>query len=119
MKVSIGVSARGCGLVLVAAPTWRRTSKGTIMTKQSSTKARAISPKPDAEKVATPSKLDRLVTLLRQPGGAAIDELTAGTGWQNHSVRGALAGTLKKKGHAISSEVTDGVRRYRIAEAQA
>ena len=65
------------------------------------------------------SKLDTLVALLRQPSGATIQELAAATKWQTHSVRGALAGTLKKKGHVISSEVVEGVRRYRIAEARA
>ena len=71
------------------------------------------------EKPAGTSKLDTLVTLLRQPNGATVADMSAATGWQTHSVRGALAGTLKKKGHTISSEVTDGVRRYRIAEPQA
>jgi hypothetical protein len=33
-------------------------------------------------------------------------------------VRGALAGTLKKKGHSISSEIVDGTRRYRIQKVQ-
>ena len=75
-------------------------------------------PKSKTDKGASTSKLDTLVTLLRQPGGATIQELAAATAWQIHSVRGALAGTLKKKGHTISSEVVDGVRRYRIAEAQ-
>ena len=65
------------------------------------------------------TKLDTLVALLRRPTGASIQELATATAWQTHSVRGALAGTLKKKGHTISSEVVDRVRRYRIAEAQA
>ena len=65
------------------------------------------------------SKLDTLIGLLKQPTGATIAELTTATGWQTHSVRGALAGSLKKKGHTISSEVRNGVRRYRIAEARA
>ena len=60
-----------------------------------------------------------LVALLRQTNGASIDELATATAWQKHSVRGALAGTLKKKGHVISLNVIDGVRRYRIAQAQA
>ena len=64
------------------------------------------------------SKLDILLNLLRQPKGATIQELATGTAWQTHSVRGALAGTLKKKGYVITSAVV-GVRRYRIAEAQA
>jgi hypothetical protein len=66
-----------------------------------------------------PSKLETLVGLLHTPSGATITELAKATAWQKHSVRGALAGTLKKKGHTITSEVSDGVRRYRIAEAQA
>lgn len=65
-----------------------------------------------------PSKLERLVAQLARPQGATLAELTAATGWQAHSVRGALAGSLKKKGHVITSEKVDGVRRYRIAAAQ-
>ena len=73
----------------------------------------------DTGKVVGPSKLDTMVNLLRQPTGTSIEELASATAWQKHSVRGALAGTLKKKGHVISSDVVDGVRRYRIAEAHA
>jgi hypothetical protein len=76
-------------------------------------------PKTGADKAKSTSKLDTLVALLRQPRGASIDELATATAWQKHSVRGALAGTLKKKGHVISSDVVDEVRRYRIAETQA
>ena len=36
------------------------------------------------------------------------------TGWQTHSVRGALAGSLKRKGHVVTSDKVDGVRRYRV-----
>jgi hypothetical protein len=85
----------------------------------SAAKPRHSTPKTGTDKVKGTSKLDTLVTLLRQPNGASIDELATATAWQKHSVRGALAGTLKKKGHAISSEVVQGVRRYRIAETQA
>lgn len=60
-----------------------------------------------------------LVKLLQQPQGATIRELASATGWQNHSVRGALAGTLKKKGHAVTSDKVDGLRRYRIVELAA
>jgi hypothetical protein len=85
----------------------------------SSAKPRRSTPKVSTDKVRGTSKLDTLVALLRKANGASIEELTAATSWQKHSVRGALAGTLKKKGHTISSEVVDGVRRYRIAEVQA
>jgi hypothetical protein len=80
---------------------------------------RGIKSKTAGDKAKGTSKLDTLVALLRQTMGASIDELATATAWQKHSVRGALAGTLKKKGHVISSNVIDGVRRYRIAKAQA
>ena len=67
---------------------------------------------------ATPTKLDRMITLLRQKKGASLEELCTVTGWQAHSVRGAIAGSLKKKGHVITSEKIDGVRRYRIGDPQ-
>ena len=50
--------------------------------------------------------------MLSRPQGASIADLTSATGWQAHSVRGAMAGALKKKGHTITSEKADGVRRY-------
>lgn len=60
-----------------------------------------------------PSKLDMIEVLLRAPQGATIAELMAATGWQQHTVRGALAGALKKRGIAITSDKPDGVRHYR------
>lgn len=64
-----------------------------------------------------PSKLDTLEKLLGRKNGASIAEMTKVTGWQQHSVRGAVAGALKKRGHTITSEKADGVRRYRIEAA--
>jgi Protein of unknown function (DUF3489) len=60
------------------------------------------------------SKLDTLEKLLRRKNGATIADLTKSTGWQQHSVRGALAGAMKKRGHNITSDKVDGTRRYRI-----
>ena len=66
---------------------------------------------------ATPkSNLDLLIARLRRPAGASIEDLAKVTGWQAHSVRGAMAGALRKKGHAVTSDKVDGVRRYRIVE---
>ena len=62
---------------------------------------------------ASASKLDRLSALLARPGGASIAEMMAATEWQAHSVRGALAGALKRRGLTIASHKIDGVRRYR------
>ena len=61
------------------------------------------------------SKSDRLIDLLSRPAGATIDAMIKVTDWQAHSVRGFLAGTLKKKGHDLSSEVDRaGVRHYHL-----
>ena len=38
-----------------------------------------------------------LIEMLRAEGGATIEEIVATTGWQSHTVRGAIAGALKKK----------------------
>ena len=71
-----------------------------------------------APEPATPKgKLGQLVELLRAPGGGTIEAMSAATGWQAHSVRGALAGSLKKKlGLAVVSEKTQAGRVYRIIE---
>ncbi len=65
------------------------------------------------------SKLDALITALRRPNGATIAELMEATGWQAHSVRGAISGNLKKKLKLqVTSEVIDGRGRiYGIAGA--
>ncbi|MEL7153293.1 MAG: DUF3489 domain-containing protein [Pseudomonadota bacterium] len=64
------------------------------------------------------TKIDMLKKLLGRKNGASIAEMTKATGWQQHSVRSAMAGALKKRGHAIASEKINGTRRYRIEAAQ-
>jgi hypothetical protein len=57
-----------------------------------------------------------MLTLLSRPEGASVAEMMLATNWQQHSVRGFLAGTVKKKlGFPLtSSKAADDVRRYRI-----
>jgi hypothetical protein len=60
-------------------------------------------------------KVGRLVELLRRPGGATIPDMMAVTGWQRHSVRGAIAGAIKKKlGLPVISQKAEAGRVYRI-----
>jgi predicted ArsR family transcriptional regulator len=63
------------------------------------------------------SKQARLIEMLKRAGGATIDEVVKALGWQPHTVRGAMAGALKKKlGLKIESEkIEERGRVYRIA----
>ena len=55
------------------------------------------------------TKQETLIEMLRAEGGATIDEIVAETGWQAHTVRGAISGALKKKlGLTIASEKVEG-----------
>ncbi len=63
------------------------------------------------------SKQARLIEMLKRKKGASIEEIVEAFGWQPHTVRGAIAGALKKKlGLKIESEKVDGRRVYRIVE---
>lgn len=64
------------------------------------------------------TKQSLLIDLLTRRRGATIAEISEATGWQAHSVRGAISGTLKKTlGFTIASEkVDDRGRVYRIVE---
>lgn len=85
------------------------------MTKKKASGGTAKASPKKAAKAKT-SKLARLEAMLRQPAGATIEQLGRSLGWQHHSVRGAIAGSLKKKGIAVTSEKPEsGDRIYRIA----
>ena len=68
---------------------------------------------------APKGKLGLVIAMLRRPQGASIDDLAAATGWQVHSVRGALSGAIKKKlGLAVVSDKTEVGRVYRIVPGE-
>jgi hypothetical protein len=84
-------------------------------------RATAKNAKGAAKTASTPrteSKQSQLIAMLKQPDGATIVEITKALEWQPHTVRGAIAGALKKKlGLNVQSEkVDDRGRVYRIAE---
>ena len=89
-----------------------RTSKAAHRAKR---KARAH---PKSTPALPTTRLDPLATLPAQRKGASIAEMMSATGWQGHSVRGALAGSLKRRGLIITPEKRDGIRRYRSGGAQ-
>ena len=73
---------------------------------------------PETPAAATPvTKAEMVLKKLRAPRGVTVQTLMEATGWQAHSVRGFLSGTVRKKlGFNVLSEIgKDGARRYRIS----
>ena len=63
------------------------------------------------------SKQARIIAMLRAPSGATIATMVHATGWQQHSVRGFLAGVVRKKlGLNLISDAGESGRVYRIAD---
>jgi hypothetical protein len=68
-----------------------------------------------SRKTRANSKQDKIIEMLRRPQGATIKAIMKATGWQQHSVRGFFAGTVRKKLKLkLVSEKTGGDRVYRI-----
>jgi hypothetical protein len=86
--------------------------------------ARKISgkPRPRSTKSAVQSdtKHARIIAMLRAPAGTTIAAIMTATDWQQHSVRGFLAGVVRKKLDLnLVSELTDKGRIYRIKDGKA
>jgi len=109
--------------------------KTTNATATPTTKARVAKPSAKAAppkakpgpKAATPkkpptaphggSKTNKILDLLKRPGGVSLTELVKATGWQPNSVRGFLSGTIgKKMGTPVESfKSAEGDRSYRLS----
>ena len=80
-------------------------------------KARSRASRTAAPRSRDGSKQAQLIAMLRRANGATVDEIAEALSWQRHTVRGAIAGALKKKlGLDVTSEKDDTRGRiYRIA----
>jgi Protein of unknown function (DUF3489) len=69
--------------------------------KAKAAKAKATKPeKAEAHEKPTPragTKQAQMIELLKRPEGATVEQIAAATGWQHHTIRGAISGALKKK----------------------
>ena len=63
-----------------------------------------------ADKSAT--KLHQIIAMLRRPEGASVAQISEMTGWQIHTVRGVLAGTLKTRHRLVITSVKPGKVRF-------
>jgi hypothetical protein len=70
---------------------------------------------PAGQKPNGTSKQSRVIAMLQSPDGITIDAMMKATGWQQHSVRGFLAGVVRKKLNLkLCSTKVDDHRVYRI-----
>jgi len=89
---------------------------------KSEPKAKAAKKAPKAAKKADGardgSKAAKVLELLKRPDGTTLAELMKATGWQAHSLRGFLSGTVRKKmGLEVASTKTeDGERTYSVKD---
>jgi hypothetical protein len=92
--------------------------KGTTMTKSSTSRAKPT-PAPSAPPQVKTSRAETMIALMRSDDGASAVELATAVGWQVHSVRGFIAGTLKKRADlTVTATRQDGVTRYCVVDAE-
>jgi Protein of unknown function (DUF3489) len=107
-----------------SASTGARAPQGAPAAAPASRKASAAKAAPNgkraaqAQPVTAPragSKSAQVITLLRRPNGATLSEIAAKMSWQRHTVRGFMAGAMKKAGYQVESFKPDsGERSYRL-----
>jgi hypothetical protein len=102
----------------------RSSSAGNAKTGgKKSRQAAKSAPPPGANAVAgtvrPDSKLGKMIALLQRQAGATIAQMMKATGWQAHSVRGAMSGAIKKRlGLTITSDMLGTDRIYRIVNGK-
>jgi Protein of unknown function (DUF3489) len=91
--------------------------------KQSITESNAVAKKPQQQTARAPgtsranrsSKQERVLAMLRSPTGVTIEAIMKATGWQQHSVRGFLAGVVRRRLRLkLISKKVDDHRNYQV-----
>jgi hypothetical protein len=120
---AIGIEPSGDGKAgeVTDKKSQQRPAKEPTLT-QSRKRSRAHKEQGKRDSPSTETRADtkqaQIINLLRRSKGASIEQMMEATGWQAHSVRGVMSGTLKKKlGLGIASEKTENRGRiYRIVD---
>jgi hypothetical protein len=100
--------------VAKAAPAKGKASKKAIPAKPAP-KAKKSAKKEESAAPREGSKTAQVVAMLQRKNGATLGEIMTTMGWQKHTVRGFMAGAMKKAGYAVESfKPEGGERTYRI-----
>jgi hypothetical protein len=77
----------------------------TRSTAKAKTANRGKTAQADKPTLRAGTKQAQMIEMLRRPAGATVEQIAAATGWQHHTIRGAISGALKKK-LGLTVEVT-------------
>ena len=103
---------------IMAKPSTWVTNASVARPRNTTPKAKKAAKPAKAEASAGPregSKTAQVVAMLQRKNGATLEEIMEQMGWQPHTVRGFMAGAMKKAGHTVESFKSDkGERSYRI-----
>jgi hypothetical protein len=113
-KPKAGGKAKGGAQTAQGAPTKGKATKKATPAKNAPKGKRAAK----AQEATAPregSKTARVVVMLQRKNGATLAEIMEKMGWQRHTVRGFMAGAMKKAGFTVESfKPEGGERTYRI-----
>jgi hypothetical protein len=82
------------GADTAATPAKRRAKPKAVKAKSTKAEKAAAAEKPTPR---TGTKQAQMIEMLKRPEGATVEQIAAATGWQHHTIRGAISGALKKK----------------------
>ena len=107
--------AKGSAKAAKGAPAKGKATKKATPAKKAPKAAKGAQPAKTESGRREGSKTAQVVAMLQRKNGATLVEIMDKMGWQRHTVRGFMAGAMKKAGYAIESFKSDkGERTYRI-----
>jgi hypothetical protein len=114
LKPKAPKKAKGRAQVAKGAPAKGKASKKTTPAK-SAPKGKKAAKAKDSAGPREGSKTAQVVAMLQRKNGATLSEIMAKMGWLKHTVRGFMAGAMKKAGYTVESfKPEGGERTYRI-----
>ena len=114
MQAKAAVKAKGGAQSAKGAPTKGKATKKAAAAKNAPQGKRAAKTQ-EATAPREGSKTAQVVTMLQRKNGATLAEIMEKMGWQRHTIRGFMAGAMKKAGYTVESfKPEGGERTYRI-----
>jgi hypothetical protein len=115
-KPKLDKKAKGGAHAAKAAPAKARSTKTATVAKNAPKAKKAARPQ-EAAAPREGSKAATVLAMLQRKNGATLNEIAQKMGWQRHTVRGFIAGAMKKGGHMVESfKPEGGERSYRISQ---